>query len=285
MLTPAEIQSREFLVSLRGYDRDEVHAFLEEVSALVGQLQEREEAPAAPPEEPAPPAPSGVPKEHFADVAAQTQRVLEAAYAAAEEIRSGAERHHDELVATAKREAADVLSELTAQRRHEEAGLAELAQRRQRYRDELAGLAGSLGGLVGELDAANPDAPADPDPGDAPAAPGEPPAAPKPAAAAPAKTAAPATATKAGAAAKAASDPEPRAAAAEPTGSDDGPAVDTVELDADLLEELDAAQATAEARNEEAQQELLADAEATSDPPATASRSTSSSQARRGRRS
>ncbi len=129
MLTPEEIQSREFLVSLRGYDRDEVGAFLDEVAddfatllAQVGgggaapaapaepepEVEEEAEAPAeeeaeapepepdpAPTPEPAPAADAGIAS--FAAIGAETQRILEAAHAAGEEIRRQAQSEADEV--------------------------------------------------------------------------------------------------------------------------------------------------------------------------------------------
>ncbi len=53
MLTPDEIRVKEFLPSLRGYDADEVRAFLFSIAETVQQLQQQgaavAAAPAAPP--------------------------------------------------------------------------------------------------------------------------------------------------------------------------------------------------------------------------------------------
>ena len=109
MLTPEEIQSREFLVSLRGYDRDEVHAFLGRVAeqlaqteAKASQLQQRldrfkEQQPAvAGLAEPAPsqqvsPEPSAM----FAEIGKETQRILEAAQEAGSQIQRKARQEAD----------------------------------------------------------------------------------------------------------------------------------------------------------------------------------------------
>lgn len=151
MLTPEDIQSREFLVSLRGYDRDEVRAFLDEVAgayaAALGQAAlepaspagdagpdsapEPEPAPAppkheAPPDTPAPTDPSSA----FAAIGAETQRILEAAHAAGEQIRArasaDAQRERDAAIAEAEEEVASlqvvaseirsIISELESQR-------------------------------------------------------------------------------------------------------------------------------------------------------------------------
>lgn len=122
MLTPEEIQSREFLVSLRGYDRDEVHAFLDEVAEAFSQLLAEGGAPgtAAPvedvpkkavPEPEAEPAVAEDPviaESPFAAIGAETQRILEAAQSVGDEIRQRAQTEADEAraatVAAAERE-------------------------------------------------------------------------------------------------------------------------------------------------------------------------------------
>lgn len=122
MLTPEEIQSREFLVSLRGYDRDEVDAFLDDVAGEFATLlamtrggaapaaEPADDAPDTPaveepePEEPAQePAPEPAPQPasdvsaSFAAIGAETQRILEAAHAAGEQIRAQAQAEADEV--------------------------------------------------------------------------------------------------------------------------------------------------------------------------------------------
>ena len=101
MLTPEEIQSREFLVSLRGYDRDEVHAFLGRVAeqlaqteAKSSQLQQRldrlkaQQPSAAGLAEPAPASQQASPEPSamFAEIGKETQRILEAAQEAGQQI-------------------------------------------------------------------------------------------------------------------------------------------------------------------------------------------------------
>ena len=48
-ITPEEIASKEFLVGLRGYDKDEVRAYLQTVAAAFEALPAEAPAPAAAP--------------------------------------------------------------------------------------------------------------------------------------------------------------------------------------------------------------------------------------------
>jgi DivIVA domain-containing protein len=106
VLTPEDITARSFLVSLRGYDRDEVHAFLAQVADQLRDLQERidelEEALTTPAPASAPdPAPVAAPAaapaaptsttDLFAQIGQETQRILEAAQTAGDELRRKAE--------------------------------------------------------------------------------------------------------------------------------------------------------------------------------------------------
>jgi DivIVA domain-containing protein len=120
VLSPDDITSRSFLVSLRGYDRDEVHAFLAQVADAVrdredriGELEELATAPAEPatPAE-APPAESAAPEvaaptspsELFAEIGRETQRILEAAQAAGDDLRRHAEEEAAQLRTTTQEE-------------------------------------------------------------------------------------------------------------------------------------------------------------------------------------
>lgn len=131
VLTPEEIQSREFLVSLRGYDRDEVHAFLDEVAEAFAELLASsagdgrsadggsagtDAAEPVPSDEPAEvagpaapePAPLQAPVSPFAAIGAETQRILDAAQEAGEQIMARAEqeanRAREEALAQAETE-------------------------------------------------------------------------------------------------------------------------------------------------------------------------------------
>ncbi len=166
MLTPEDIQSREFLVSLRGYDRDEVHAFLDEVAEDFASLLGRsgvaaapatDDAPAAddaaveadaedgdeaveeatpePVVEPAPePAPPADAMASFAAIGAETQRILEAAHAAGEEIRRKAETEAESLRESRLKDAQDEVDGL----REQAAAIRKQIDDLEGRRDELA---------------------------------------------------------------------------------------------------------------------------------------------------
>ena len=121
--TPEEIESKEFLVVLRGYDKEEVGSFLRTVANDVRELQEQGAAapgseasfaePTAAPEpivaEPAPvpaAAPTGI--DPFSDMGKEMASVLRAASDAAGAIRQKAEDEAAERVRIAAEEAAGV---------------------------------------------------------------------------------------------------------------------------------------------------------------------------------
>ncbi|MDQ1396934.1 MAG: hypothetical protein QOG64_2193, partial [Acidimicrobiaceae bacterium] len=119
--TPEEIESKEFLVVLRGYDKEEVGSFLRAVAADVRNLQQEAtsgaEAPAvapasvAAPVEDAAPAPAPVSDspaggvDPFSDMGREMASVLRAASDAAAAIRQKAEDESNERVRIASEEA------------------------------------------------------------------------------------------------------------------------------------------------------------------------------------
>lgn len=132
MLTPDTIRSREFLVALRGYDREEVQAFLYEVADAFSALSGDQAAPAG-----SGGTGPGATTENslFAEVGVQTQRILDAAQAAGQEIRRRAQVQADTTVQEAVEEAqreVDRLRELATATHHQidmmEQRRAELAQ-------------------------------------------------------------------------------------------------------------------------------------------------------------
>lgn len=154
MLTPEDIQSREFLVSLRGYDRDEVHAFLDEVAEDFGSLVNQvrggggavdvpaEPEPAAEPEvtaepEPEPPAAAADPMAAFAAIGAETQRILEAAQAAGEEIRRKAESDAKSLSESRMKEAEQEVNDLREEAAAIRKQIDDLEGRRRELADRL----------------------------------------------------------------------------------------------------------------------------------------------------
>src|SRR5688572_31352156 len=106
MMRPEEIQNHDFLVGLRGYDKDEVRAFLAEVAAehaalLAAVEQGRTDAAAAPPA----PAPAQAPAEDdFESIGAGVAAILRTAKEQAGQITGDAQAR-----AAALREEAETL--------------------------------------------------------------------------------------------------------------------------------------------------------------------------------
>ena len=166
MLTPEEIQSREFLVSLRGYDRDEVHAFLGRVAeqlaqteAKASQLQQRldrlkEQQPSvAGLAEPAPSAQqvSPEPSAMFAEIGKETQRILEAAQEAGQQIQRKARQEADRDLQSARGQAAKLIAEGERRREHIERVVSELEQARAAMSVQLRGVGRTIEQTLREL--------------------------------------------------------------------------------------------------------------------------------------
>lgn len=126
---PEEIEGREFFVGLRGYDKDEVNAFLAEVAAELRSLQDELDevraggAPAAPAEA----------RDDFEDLGANVAAILRTAKESASAMVSDAEgqaaqiRADAEAYAEARRHAADEYAE--GKRREGDEAYAEASQR------------------------------------------------------------------------------------------------------------------------------------------------------------
>ena len=129
-MRPDDIINRDFLVGLRGYDKDEVRQFLVEVAeahgALLAELEQvRTEASATPAVAEPAPAPVSV-SDDFENLGASVAAIMRQAKASAEEIRAEAEaqiaaarRAADEDIARARDEATGIRA--AAQARLEEA--------------------------------------------------------------------------------------------------------------------------------------------------------------------
>ena len=165
MLTPEEIQSREFLVSLRGYDRDEVHAFLGRVAeqlaqteARATQLQQRLDRLKAQQStggvaEPAPAAQSSSPEPSamFAEIGKETQRILEAAQEAGQQIQRKARQEADRDLQGARGQAAKLIAEGERRREHIERIVSELEQARAAMSVQLRGVSRTIDQTLREL--------------------------------------------------------------------------------------------------------------------------------------
>ncbi len=154
MLTPDEIAAREFLVSVRGYDRDEVHAFLarvaEQVAASEARADEGERrvqrlradqvtAPAAPAV-----TPEAQPAAMFAEIGKETQRILEAAQEAGAQIQRKARHEADRELQAARGQAAKVIAEGERRRERMERTVEALEQARDALSEQLRAVGRTL---------------------------------------------------------------------------------------------------------------------------------------------
>ncbi|MBW3659823.1 MAG: DivIVA domain-containing protein, partial [Actinobacteria bacterium] len=172
MLTPEEIASRQFLVSLRGYDRDEVTAFLREVAAQHARVlddlrvlereleQSRRELEAAPApgasstavEASAPAAQTALsPREAFAALGEETTRILVAAEESAQAIREKAEERARTDLENARNEARD---EVEGARRTASKIVADAERRRNAIAEDIRTLESTRDAFVQGLRAA-----------------------------------------------------------------------------------------------------------------------------------
>jgi DivIVA domain-containing protein len=108
--SPEEIEKKDFLLTLRGYDKEEVRAFLESVAADYATLTE-----AARDKE--------VPSSAYEDIGREVSTVIQAAKESSAEMRRQAEAAAHELRARAEREATRIRESATqaAERLHAEA--------------------------------------------------------------------------------------------------------------------------------------------------------------------
>lgn len=172
-LTPEDFEGREFLVTLRGYDRDEVQAFLEEAArdyraALKAASNAREDP--------------------FENLGREVGSVLQAAQESAAKIRAEAEAEAQAMRDQAQREiavitentasaakqlreeaeryAAEIRSKADAELLDIEKGSGERLQRvkmiQSELRDHLAELEKMVAGVRGDIEAAIEAMPADP---------------------------------------------------------------------------------------------------------------------------
>jgi len=164
VLTPDEITSHQFLVALRGYDRDEVHAFLTQIAgefadlaARVQSLESDLEAATDPsqadrvaPVEPAPPPPP-TPSALFAEIGQQTQRILEAAQQAGDELKRKARKDAKDDIASARTQAIQLIADGERRREGIEAVVAQLQEARVRLAAQLEGVGRSIGEALRDL--------------------------------------------------------------------------------------------------------------------------------------
>ena len=137
-MQPEEIEGREFFVGLRGYDKDEVNAFLAEVAAEMRSLQSQLDDLRA---NPAPAAAAAPARDDFEDLGANVAAILRTAKESAGAMTADAEaaaatiRQEAEQYAEARRSAAD---EYADQKRREGEDAHAAAMHRAREAEEHA---------------------------------------------------------------------------------------------------------------------------------------------------
>ena len=152
MLNPEEIASREFLVALRGFDRDEVTSFLEDVAGDVDKLQRQvrdlegklEQARSSG-EGQGTSVPTS-PRDAFKALGEETTRILVAAEESATEIREKADTEARETVDSAQKRAREELD--SAQKRAKE----ELDSARRQAREDVEEARRSANRIVTEAE-------------------------------------------------------------------------------------------------------------------------------------
>lgn len=165
LLTPEDIRNRDFLVSLRGFDRAEVRAFLDQVAEQVQDLQRRLEAAegagtahgdelrAA--QDPPVGDSDGMPQV-FADIGNETQRILEAAQEAATNMARKARVDADREVQSGRRQAARLIAEGEQRREEIETIVAGLEAARNSLSAQLRDIGDTIERVIGELGAPPP---------------------------------------------------------------------------------------------------------------------------------
>jgi DivIVA domain-containing protein len=149
---PAEIRDASFPVSLRGYDREAVDAYVARVNRLIAELDVSG-------------SPEAAVRHALEQVGEQTSGLLQQAGQTAEEITLGARREAEESTARAKAEAEEIVAKAKAEadeilgRSNAEAETIaaqtreETAERLRRSQDEVATLQEEAEGRMRELDA------------------------------------------------------------------------------------------------------------------------------------
>lgn len=155
-MEPEEIEKHEFLVSLRGYDREEVDSFMRQVAEEVRKLQqEMASAPASPAETSTAPGPS----DGYKKVGEETSSILLAAEQVGEDIKKKAQREAAELLSDARRESGSVSREAAASKQAAEADLKKLGEARVILANQLEDVRRRLDETIARLQAEAPAVP------------------------------------------------------------------------------------------------------------------------------
>ena len=152
-MEPDEIEKREFLVSLRGYDRDEVDSFAKEVSQELRHLRDKLAAASADAasssQAPIDSPPRG--SQAYERVGEDTSKILLAAEQVGEQIREKARREASELMTDARTEAEKAKRESDSKRQEAEDDLRKLREARTVLATQLEDVGQRLNESVARL--------------------------------------------------------------------------------------------------------------------------------------
>ena len=127
-----EIERKDFTISLRGYDREEVDAYLSELAQEIRQLRMEAGKPAPV----APPAATS-PAETYRQIGEETSRILVAADDAAREIKGRAEREAASVVADARTKAEELSRRTQRELKEAEQSIRSLSEARDTLATQL----------------------------------------------------------------------------------------------------------------------------------------------------
>lgn len=143
-MEPEEITRKEFLISLRGYDRDEVDAFLQEIAdelrSLRSAAQVRVEQPSG-----------GDREAMYRQVGEETAKILLAAEEAAQHIRERAQEEMAGLIADARAQAQELSRQSAAERQEAEDDLRQLRDARSVLATQLQDVRQRIDEIISRL--------------------------------------------------------------------------------------------------------------------------------------
>lgn len=146
---PEDIESKEFLVSLRGYDREEVDAFLRELAEEIRRLKSDAQT-VAPSSSPAG---EGDASTFYKQIGEETSKILVAAEEAGAEIRARASAEAAELLASARNQSEEVRRAGEAQKQAAEDDLRRLREARSILANQLEDVGRRLEETISRLQA------------------------------------------------------------------------------------------------------------------------------------
>ena len=134
--TAERIRSKTFPLGLRGYDREAVHSWLDEVADLVERLEEQ------------PPSRETAVKRALDEIGQETAAILQRAHDAAEEIEARSRAQADGRLERAEREAEQTVAEAEERLARLEADTRRIWDQRERLLEEMRQLADEVLGVA-----------------------------------------------------------------------------------------------------------------------------------------